>query len=81
MSLSRMPHWWRAPDSPCLYEYTLHRTQQRVNEEIFPVSVPPSEQAMLDEFLAAIRENREPECGARYNLGSLRMSRAVKCVR
>ena len=51
----------------------LHRTDARLNEEIFPVSVPPSEQAMLDEFFAAIRDDREPECSARDNLGSLRM--------
>ncbi len=51
----------------------LHRTEERINEEIFPLAVPPSEQAMLDEFFAAIRENREPECSARDNLGSLRM--------
>jgi predicted dehydrogenase len=51
----------------------LHRTSERVNKELFPMSVPPSEQAMLDEFFAAIRENREPECSARDNLGSLRM--------
>jgi hypothetical protein len=44
-----------------------------LNEELFPLAVPPSEQAMLDEFFAAIRENREPECSARDNLGSLRM--------
>jgi predicted dehydrogenase len=37
------------------------------------LKVPPSEVAMVDEFLAAIREDREPECSAKDNLESLRM--------
>lgn len=60
-------------DKDKMWHAHLHRTEERINEEIFPLAVPPSEQAMLDEFFAAIRENREPECSARDNLGSLRM--------
>lgn len=51
----------------------LHRTDRRLREEIFPVSVPPAEQAILDEFFAAIREDRQPECSAEDNLSSLAM--------
>jgi len=51
----------------------LHRTERPVREEITPLSVPPAEQAILDEFFAAIREDREPECSAADNLGSLAM--------
>ena len=56
-----------------LWHTRMHRTDKRINEELFPAAMPPSEQAMLDEFFAAIRENREPECSARDNLNSLRM--------
>lgn len=51
----------------------LHRTNQPVHQEITPLSVPPAEQAILDEFFASIRENRQPECSAEDNLLSLRM--------
>jgi predicted dehydrogenase len=51
----------------------LHRTPERVRKEIFPVPTPPAEQAILDEFFAAIREDREPECSAQDNLKSLAM--------
>lgn len=51
----------------------LHRAPEPVRYEIPQLDVPPAEQAMLDEFFAAIREDREPECSARDNLGSLRM--------
>ncbi len=40
-------------------------------EEITPTAVPPGQDACLAEFLAAIRENREPECSGRDNLQSL----------
>jgi predicted dehydrogenase len=51
----------------------LHRAPERTRQEIFPISVPPPEQAILDDFLGAIRENREPECNAADNLRSLAM--------
>jgi predicted dehydrogenase len=51
----------------------LHRTPEKVRREIFPEKVPAQDQAMLDEFFAAIREDREPECSARDNLQSLAM--------
>jgi predicted dehydrogenase len=51
----------------------LHRTPERTRKEIFPVATPPAEQAILDEFFAAIRDDREPECSAQDNLKSLAM--------
>ena len=51
----------------------LHRTPERVRKEIFPISTPPAEEAILDEFFAAIREDRDPECSAADNLKSLAM--------
>jgi predicted dehydrogenase len=60
-------------DKDKMWRAHLHRVERKINEEIFPLSVPPSEQAMLDEFFAAIAENREPECSAHDNLESLRM--------
>lgn len=56
-----------------MWHVHLHRTPERTREEIFPLAVPPPEQAILDEFFAAIREDREPECSARDNLKSLAM--------
>ncbi len=55
------------------YSHT-HRTENKVERAaIQQLEVPPSEKAMVDEFLAAIRENREPECAAGDNLKSLAM--------
>ena len=52
----------------------LHRTEQPVDHRPLELlDVPAPEQAMLDEFFAAIREDREPECSARDNLNSLAM--------
>ncbi len=52
----------------------LHRTEERVDRRAIPaVEVKPSEQAMTDEFFAAIKEGREPECSAQDNLKSLTM--------
>ena len=51
----------------------LHRTETRITEEITADSVPPSEQAILTEFFAAIAEDRDPECSAKDNLRSLAM--------
>jgi predicted dehydrogenase len=56
-----------------MWHVHLHRTPERVRSEIFPLAVPAPEQAILDEFFAAIREDREPECSARDNLKSLAM--------
>jgi predicted dehydrogenase len=60
-------------DQDRMWYHHLHRTPQRVRQEIFPIPVPPPEQAILDEFFAAIREDRQPECSAEDNLGSLAM--------
>ena len=52
----------------------LHRTDEMVDHQIIEQDkVLPSEQAMLDEFFASIRDNRAPECGAGDNLKSLAM--------
>ena len=52
----------------------LHRTDAKIErQKVEDLAVKPREQAMVDEFFAAIRENREPECSARDNLQSLAM--------
>ena len=51
----------------------LHRTDKPVNEELFPIASPPADQAMIDEFISAVREQRDPECSAADNLRSLAM--------
>jgi predicted dehydrogenase len=51
----------------------LHRTEEKVRREIPPLDVPPHDQAILDEFFAALREDRDPECCAEDNLKSLAM--------
>ena len=52
----------------------LHRTEEKVDrQKIEHLDVPPGEQSMLDEFFAAIDQNREPECSAQDNLKSLAM--------
>ena len=56
-----------------MWHVRLHRTEQKLREEIFPVSVTPPEQAILDEFFGAIQDDREPECSAQDNLKSLAM--------
>ncbi len=51
-----------------------HRTDNPVvNQRVEHLPVPPQRTAMVDEFFAAIRENREPECSAQDNLKSLAM--------
>lgn len=64
-------------DSEGTFHSHLHRLAQGEEKvsrrRIEHLEVPPSQQAILDEFLGAIRENREPECSARDNLGSLAM--------
>ncbi|GAB4455484.1 MAG: Gfo/Idh/MocA family oxidoreductase [Armatimonadaceae bacterium] len=51
----------------------LHRTEQKTEEEVPLRETPPGDQAMLTEFFAAIREDRQPECSGRDNLKSLAM--------
>ncbi|HZO91190.1 MAG TPA: Gfo/Idh/MocA family oxidoreductase [Chthonomonadaceae bacterium] len=51
----------------------LHRTERPIQEALTPISVPPADQAILDEFFAAIEQDREPECSAADNLKSLAM--------
>jgi predicted dehydrogenase len=51
----------------------LHRVEEKVQENIELQKVPDGPQAMLDEFFAAIREDRQPECSAGDNLKSLAM--------
>lgn len=61
-------------DSTGTWHSHLHRTEQKIDRQpIEHLGVPASEQAMLDEFFAAIDENREPECSAQDNLKSLAM--------
>ncbi len=52
----------------------LHRTEERVDKRVIePVQLKATEHVMVDEFFAAIAENREPECSAQDNLKSLSM--------
>ena len=60
-------------DTDRMWHNHRHRTTDPIRREIFPLAVPAPEQAILDEFFASIREDREPECSARDNLGSLAM--------
>lgn len=60
-------------DKEKMWHTHLHRTGEPFRREIERVHVPPAEQAILDEFFAAIRERRDPECSAKDNLRSLAM--------
>jgi predicted dehydrogenase len=51
----------------------LHRAEEKVERKIEGVDVPGGEKAILDEFLGAIRDGRQPECNAEDNLQSLAM--------
>jgi len=51
----------------------LHRVETPVQENVELLEVPDGSQAMLDEFFAAIKEDRQPECSAEDNLNSLAM--------
>ena len=52
----------------------LHRADEQVDaREIAQDTTMTDNQAMLDEFFAAIRDNRAPECNAQDNLKSLAM--------
>lgn len=55
-----------------------HRTEHKRRQEIPHDALPAAgQQAMLDEFLAAIRQNRQPECAATDNLHTLAMTLAA----
>lgn len=60
-------------DRDRMWHHHLHRAPEKLRRELFPIAVPPPDQAILDEFFAAIAQDREPECSARDNLGSLAM--------
>jgi len=60
-------------DKTSMWHTHLHRTPEKSRREIFPLAVPAPEQAILDEFFAAVREDRQPECSAEDNLQSLAM--------
>ena len=51
----------------------LHRTEERVQKNIELQEVKDGPQTILDEFLASIKEDRQPECSAQDNLQSLAM--------
>ena len=52
----------------------LHRAEKNVDaREIKQDATAPGDQAMLNEFFAAIKDNRAPECNAQDNLKSLAM--------
>lgn len=60
-------------DDQMFYSH-LHRAEAIVAKRaIEPDAVKSSEHAMIDEFFAAIAEDREPECSAQDNLKSLAM--------
>lgn len=57
-----------------LFNSHLHRAENLVDHrEVKLDQTAPADQAMLDEFFAAIKDNREPECSSRDNLKSLAM--------
>jgi predicted dehydrogenase len=60
-------------ESDRVWHSRLHRISEPVREALPLLPVPPPEQAILDEFFAALREDREPECSASDNLRSLAM--------
>jgi predicted dehydrogenase len=61
-------------DSTGTWHSHLHRTDEKIDrQKIEHLNVPSGEQAMMDEFFAAIDNNREPECSAQDNLKSLAM--------
>lgn len=51
----------------------LHRTDKPLRNEVFPAPAPGGGAAILDEFFASIRDNRQPECNAVDNLKSITM--------
>lgn len=69
---------WEGHD---MYLTHVHRADRPRREQIFPDNVPHNggPEALLAEFVAAVREGREPECNAADNIQSLAMVEA--CVR
>lgn len=55
----------------------LHKVSPQIREDVPPLEVPDVSQAILDEFVAAIGANREPECSAADNVHSLAMAIAA----
>jgi predicted dehydrogenase len=52
-----------------------HRIEKKRREEVPPDDLPAhGTAAVLDEFVGAVREDREPECSARDNLATLAMT-------
>jgi predicted dehydrogenase len=81
-SVGRQSPWWGdlrldGPDGSLAWEddrVVVARArpgEEPVREEIAPGEVPPAQDACLAEFIAALREGREPECSGRDNLQSL----------
>ena len=51
----------------------LHRTDSPIDKEIPAGNFPEGEASVMDEFLAALDEGRQPECNAEDNLHSVAM--------
>jgi predicted dehydrogenase len=64
---------WESDD---IFLTHLHRTERPRREQVFLERVPAPHMAILDEFVAAVRAERDPECNARDNLRSLAMTAA-----
>jgi len=62
---------WRSDGS--VWHSWRHRTPEPFNREVMLPSVKDARNAILDEFLAAIKEKRQPECSAIDNLKSVEM--------
>ena len=60
-------------DNGHIFRAHLYRTDKPIREELPAPEVPPGPLAILAEFTAAIRENRQPECNAADNLKSVAM--------
>ena len=69
---------WEGAD---MYHTRLYRTERPIRAQVFPdrAGTPAGQDPLLTEFVAAIREDREPECNAADNLRSLAMVEG--CVR
>ncbi|MCL4508064.1 MAG: Gfo/Idh/MocA family oxidoreductase [Chloroflexi bacterium] len=69
---------WEGND---IFHTHLHRAEHPVREQVFAdrPPLPPNQDPLLTEFVAAVREGRQPECHAADNLRSLAMVEA--CVR
>ena len=67
---------WEGAD---MFRTWLHRTERPLREQVFPdpPALPAGQDPLLSEFVAAIREGRDPECNAADNLRSLAMVEAA----